>query len=268
MPVETNLRGEPRECRPRFDSRPPLSRPTRSGDAAADADADAVGSRASDSAETALLPSAVMNAHLSPDGLAHRSRRSRCSPDCLAATPSAHADRVKPELFGMDLIQLSAPAAPLVSTPTMRLIVNWANVERSPGQLRLVEPRCQDRPGSSARVQAVAHPVGMRDFYGVALLLLSSNLLQAAPAQRLPHLRAGPGRALRRPRGLPGVCGDELPVQLHRPPSTHRQDGTDRCARSAPVPHPGPRWSRRTDRSGTPSNRNWFREFWSGAGGW
>ncbi|WP_159083711.1 hypothetical protein [Nocardioides terrigena] len=65
----------------------------------------------------------------------------RAAVGALAATlmvwlpPSAHAERVKPHLFGIDLIQLSAPAAPLVSTPTARLIVNWANVERSPGQL-------------------------------------------------------------------------------------------------------------------------------------
>lgn len=47
--------------------------------------------------------------------------------------PSAHAERVEPELFGMDLIQLPAPAVPLVSTPTVRLIVNWATIEKTPG---------------------------------------------------------------------------------------------------------------------------------------
>ncbi len=47
--------------------------------------------------------------------------------------PSAHAERVKPELFGMDLIQQTAPTAPLGPTPTMRLIVNWSKVEVSPG---------------------------------------------------------------------------------------------------------------------------------------
>ncbi|WP_156887248.1 hypothetical protein [Nocardioides sp. CF8] len=41
---------------------------------------------------------------------------------------------MKPELFGMDLVQFTAPAAPLVSTPTMRLIVRWSKVESSPGQ--------------------------------------------------------------------------------------------------------------------------------------
>lgn len=50
-----------------------------------------------------------------------------------APTPTAHAERVKPELFGMDMIQFTAPQAPLVSTPTMRLIVRWSMVERSPG---------------------------------------------------------------------------------------------------------------------------------------
>lgn len=52
----------------------------------------------------------------------------------LLPQTSAHADRVKPELFGMDLIQQAAPAAPLESTPTMRLIVRWSGIERSPGQ--------------------------------------------------------------------------------------------------------------------------------------
>lgn len=52
----------------------------------------------------------------------------------LLPQPSAHADRVKPELFGLDLIQSKAPNAPLESTPTMRLIVRWSSVERSQGQ--------------------------------------------------------------------------------------------------------------------------------------
>lgn len=47
--------------------------------------------------------------------------------------PSANAERVRPELFGMDLIQSIAPPAPSVSTPTMRFIINWSEVERSPG---------------------------------------------------------------------------------------------------------------------------------------
>ncbi|MDR7252070.1 hypothetical protein J2X46_001046 [Nocardioides sp. BE266] len=47
--------------------------------------------------------------------------------------PSAQAERVRPELFGMDLIQSTAPPAPLESTPTMRLIINWAKVEKEPG---------------------------------------------------------------------------------------------------------------------------------------
>ncbi|KRE97263.1 hypothetical protein ASG76_00590 [Nocardioides sp. Soil774] len=46
----------------------------------------------------------------------------------------ARAEKVRPELFGMDMVQLTIPPAPLVSTPTMRLIVRWSGVERSPGQ--------------------------------------------------------------------------------------------------------------------------------------
>lgn len=52
----------------------------------------------------------------------------------VSVSPSAHAERVRPELFGMDLIQQTAPSAPLPSTPTMRLIVSWSEVEGSPGR--------------------------------------------------------------------------------------------------------------------------------------
>lgn len=48
-------------------------------------------------------------------------------------SPPAHAERVKPELFGMDLVRLDAPIGPLVSTPTMRLLIPWDRVETSPG---------------------------------------------------------------------------------------------------------------------------------------
>lgn len=47
---------------------------------------------------------------------------------------AAHADRVKPEFFGMDLANQTAPSGPLVSTPTMRLLVYWSKIELSPGQ--------------------------------------------------------------------------------------------------------------------------------------
>lgn len=48
--------------------------------------------------------------------------------------PVAHAERVDSEFFGMDMTQELAPAAPLPSTPTMRLIVNWSSIEQSAGQ--------------------------------------------------------------------------------------------------------------------------------------
>ena len=53
----------------------------------------------------------------------------------IASTPlpAAHADRVTPELFGMDLIQLPEPAVPLGPTPTARLIVKWAGIETTRG---------------------------------------------------------------------------------------------------------------------------------------
>ena len=55
---------------------------------------------------------------------------------CLSvAVPAsaAQVERVEPELFGMDLIQATSPLAPLESTPTVRFIVRWSTVERSPG---------------------------------------------------------------------------------------------------------------------------------------
>lgn len=80
-----------------------------------------------------LLPSAVMRIHL-PRTVARAAIAALVAALTVWLPPSAHAERVKPELFGMDLIQQTAPSAPLVSTPTMRLIVRWSAVEGSPGQ--------------------------------------------------------------------------------------------------------------------------------------
>lgn len=80
-----------------------------------------------------LLPSAVMTSHLSLKASRAAVALLMAAAAALLPLPPAHADRVKPELFGMDLIQQDAPLAPLESTPTMRLIVNWSSIERSEG---------------------------------------------------------------------------------------------------------------------------------------
>jgi hypothetical protein len=54
------------------------------------------------------------------------------------SSPVAHAEKVRPELFGMDMIQKTAaqmitPPDHDVRMPTMRLIARWSSVEKSPG---------------------------------------------------------------------------------------------------------------------------------------
>jgi hypothetical protein len=176
-------------------------------------------------------------------------------------TPAAHADRVRPELFGMDLIQQKAPSAPLGPTPTMRLIINWQLVERSPGEY--------DWSGVDARIdmarQHDSRPLitlyGTPTFYGVgnadgpaqhrAPKLSAYRLFVRALAERY-GARADyqlwaemncPCNYIGTPRHMAKmarIAGQE--VRLHAPGA------------KVVAPHGPIRFK---------ENRDWFREFWS-----